>query len=322
MGAVELGYSILNSFITPNWIKLLLVSSVIYMAYVSVCALRTLWGKFFVREKHLINIYGHGSFAVITGGAEGIGRSFAFSLAKRGFNLIILDKQSDLLTETSHAIMMRYPNVEVRKIVTDFTNCQKDGYFDELYNQFSGLDISILVNNVGLFFYGNLVDIEEKNIMDLVNVNVMPAVMLTRKLLPKLNARGRRSAVITISSNESFDVYPGMTTIYGASKAFLNHFMLSLQEEMKEKIDFLTVTPALVSTRLTYFPPLDMHTISPDQCSESSLKNLGNTKMTYGHWKHELFAPLVNKWSFGRDLAQKELLRKFRQGKERMKKAT
>ena len=39
----------------------------------------------------IVNRYGKGSFALITGGANGIGKAFAIDLAKKGFNLIILD---------------------------------------------------------------------------------------------------------------------------------------------------------------------------------------------------------------------------------------
>lgn len=42
-------------------------------------------------EVDIVNRYGKGSFALITGGANGIGKAFALDLAKKGFNLIILD---------------------------------------------------------------------------------------------------------------------------------------------------------------------------------------------------------------------------------------
>lgn len=35
--------------------------------------------------------YGKGSYALITGGASGIGKEFALDLAKKGFNLILVD---------------------------------------------------------------------------------------------------------------------------------------------------------------------------------------------------------------------------------------
>lgn len=39
----------------------------------------------------------YGSYAIITGGANGIGRAFAFDLAKKGINLIILDVDEEAL---------------------------------------------------------------------------------------------------------------------------------------------------------------------------------------------------------------------------------
>lgn len=41
--------------------------------------------------------YGKGSYAVITGGAQGIGKAFALDLAAKGFNLILFDLNEEEL---------------------------------------------------------------------------------------------------------------------------------------------------------------------------------------------------------------------------------
>lgn len=102
------------------------------ITWLFISTISLLWNKFLVREKNLIGRYGHGSWAVITGAAEGTGKAFSYELGRRGFNLVLIDKQGEQLNEVSQTIQMKYPEVEVKKIVTDFRNCQKEGYFDTL----------------------------------------------------------------------------------------------------------------------------------------------------------------------------------------------
>jgi len=62
------------------------------VSFLFINSLRLIWNKFFTREKNLIGRYGNGTWAVITGAAEGTGKAFSTELAKRGFNLVLIDK--------------------------------------------------------------------------------------------------------------------------------------------------------------------------------------------------------------------------------------
>lgn len=41
-------------------------------------------------RRNLSNRYGHGSWAVVTGASDGIGKEFCFELAKLGFNIALV----------------------------------------------------------------------------------------------------------------------------------------------------------------------------------------------------------------------------------------
>jgi hypothetical protein len=69
------------------------------------------------------------SFAVISGAASGIGRAFAFDLASKGFNLILLDIDQKQLISTKEQITMQYCNTTVIIYVMDFS---KQDSFREL----------------------------------------------------------------------------------------------------------------------------------------------------------------------------------------------
>jgi short-subunit dehydrogenase len=270
------------------------------MSYYSIIALVSIYRKFLTREKSLISRYGHGTWAVITGAAEGTGKAFSTELAKRGFNLVLIDKKGEQLIEVSQLIQMKYPSVEVKKIITDFRNCQKEGFFEIIDSELSRLDISMLVNNVGIITGGKFIDHADKEVIDMFNVNLLTPMMLTRKFLPRMIQRGHKSAIITLSDNEGLESYPNFTTAFGTTKSALIYFMKSLKHEHCDKIDFLTLTPLKFSTGKSFYAPFGMDSVAPDQCVRSALKSLGNVGQSFGHWRHELWAPLFNLFKRGR----------------------
>ena len=52
---------------------------------------------FLMKELDLLNRYGRGSWAFITGSTDGIGLGFAHNLARRGFNVIICARNPEKL---------------------------------------------------------------------------------------------------------------------------------------------------------------------------------------------------------------------------------
>lgn len=195
---------------------------------------------------------------------------------------------------------MKYPNIEVKKIVCDFTHCQKEGYFEVIDAELKKYDVSVLVNNLGLIYGGKFMDNTDQQILDMTNVNLITPIMLTRKLLPRLIERGRKSAIISISDNEGIETYPNFTTAFGTTKSALIYFMNSIQHEHSNKIDFLTLTPLKFTIGKSFYAPFGMDVIKPDQCVRSALKSLGSVSQSYGHWRHEVWAPLFNKFKRGR----------------------
>lgn len=61
--------------------------------------------------------YGH--WALISGGAQGIGAGYAQRLAALGMPLILLDINGDILEQTAVKLRADYPAVEVRTIAVD-----------------------------------------------------------------------------------------------------------------------------------------------------------------------------------------------------------
>ena len=109
------------------------------------------------------------------------------------------------------------------------------------------LDVSILVNNVGVLPLGQLGDssIEQLNLA--INVNVNAQTYMSMFLLPMLLKREKRSAVINISSKAAFFTR-GYMPMYCATKGYNLALSRCMQDAYGGKIDVLAVTPSGVTT--------------------------------------------------------------------------
>jgi 17beta-estradiol 17-dehydrogenase / very-long-chain 3-oxoacyl-CoA reductase len=111
--------------------------------------------KFFANDRsklELYNKYGEGSWAIITGSTDGIGLGFAKYLASKGFNLVCISRKKEKLEAKEKEIReyAKGENIKIKNIVKDFTDGYKEEFYKDIEAEIKGLDISILVNNVGI----------------------------------------------------------------------------------------------------------------------------------------------------------------------------
>ena len=99
--------------------------------------------------------YGRGSWAVVTGATDGIGKAIAMDLASRGFNIVLISRTLSKLNsvaEEIQAIQFEGKNTQTRVIANDFSKDFTAKVFEDMYrDKMADLDISILANNVGMF---------------------------------------------------------------------------------------------------------------------------------------------------------------------------
>ena len=107
--------------------------------------------------------------------------------------------------------------------MADFSQSDQDGFFSMISRQLEGLDISILVNNVGISNIGLFHEITEKRLKDEINVNILPMTLLSHCLIPIMIRRESRSAIINLSSVAGEQPLPYIS-VYSATKAY-NDFL-------------------------------------------------------------------------------------------------
>ncbi|XP_062603494.1 very-long-chain 3-oxoacyl-CoA reductase-like [Saccostrea cucullata] len=175
-----------------------------------------------------------GSWAVVTGSTDGIGKGYAKELAQRGMNIVLISRSEAKLQEVASEIE-KESKVQTRIIVADFTKGLE--LYDSIRDQLAGLEIGILVNNVGMNYpfpnYFLEVTDREEVFIKIINVNITSVTMMTSIVMPAMVER-KKGAVINISSAGGVHPIP-LQTVYSASKAYVTFFSRCIQSEYESK---------------------------------------------------------------------------------------
>lgn len=217
----------------------------------------------------------YGPAALVTGASSGIGRSFAYALASRGFDLVLLARRVDRLEDIKAEVEAKH-GVKVRILNTDLADMDAA---EKILDQTSDLDIGLIVSNAGIGIKGDIATHDPKFLTDILIVNSHTPLQLSRGYLPRLRARGK-GGLILVSSVEALVGMPYSAT-YSGSKAFVNNLGEGLWGETAgEDIDVLVVCPGATDTealRLQGVDPSKLQNIqSPDEVAELSLNNITN----------------------------------------------
>lgn len=173
-----------------------------------------------------------GAWAVVTGASDGIGKEFAFQLAKAGFNILLVARNKVLLQEAASDIVKKYPGVSADTHSIDFAQGD-EGAYQSLTEALKERDIGVLVNNVGKSHAmpAYLVDTPEDEMKDIVQINVNATLRVTHAVLPGMVQR-KRGLILNIGSFAGAIPSPMLAT-YSGTKAFLATFTSALAEEVR-----------------------------------------------------------------------------------------
>ncbi|EOM76537.1 SDR family oxidoreductase [Rhodococcus rhodnii] len=179
--------------------------------------------------------------AVVTGPTSGIGAGFARRLASLGYDLVLVARDTQRLTELADDLHARY-TARCDTITADLATAEgRDAVAQRLH---SGVDV--LVNNAGFGTSGEFWTLDPATLRAQVDVNVTAVVELTRAALPAMVASGG-GAVVNVASVAG--LIPGRGSTYPASKAYVVAFTRGLVDDLDGTgVDVLAVCPGLVRT--------------------------------------------------------------------------
>ena len=221
--------------------------------------------------------------ALITGASSGIGEAFARVLPD-GTDLLLHGRDAGRLARLAEGLARPGRRVEIAAL-----DLAEDGAAEQLAAQALEFGIDLLVNNAGLGHYGPFWESPAAIQREMVTVNVLAPVVLTRQLLPQIleraRAAGSRGGVIIVASVVGFGPIPFFST-YAATKAFDLRLAEGLAVELEgQPVDVLALCPGATATRFgdrAQFGPSGGH--SAERVARDGLDALGRRSVhVVGH---------------------------------------
>ena len=154
----------------------------------------------------------HGKVALVTGAASGIGAATATALAAEGADVILFDRQHDLLERTAE----RVGGVAVTGDAADSNDAERA--VEVAVQRFGGVDVVITCAgaDVGGGALGDLTDDDWKSAL---RANLDTAAMTIRAAIPALIER--RGAVVIVASLGGMTAGPGLAGYVAAKSGLL-----------------------------------------------------------------------------------------------------
>lgn len=184
-----------------------------------------------------------GPTALITGASDGIGRAFAWALAAKGFDLVLVARREDVLQGLARDLADKH-GVAVQVIAADLSTPQAVA---DLLTRTEGLPVGLLVAAAGFGSIGPFLDQDAATEANMVDLNCRSVVALTHGIATRM-ALARTGGIVLFGSLVGFQGVPGSAT-YAATKGFVQGFAEGLTVELRPQgISVLSVAPGPVGT--------------------------------------------------------------------------
>lgn len=179
--------------------------------------------------------------ALITGASSGIGRDMARVLSNKGYDLILVARDSKKLTLLKQELKT---NVDIIPMdLESVDNCKK------LYEQVKDKNIGILINNAGFGDIGAFRKTDMDKELSMIDLNVKAVHILTKLFLDDFIKKDH-GYILNVSSSAAFQPGPLMATYY-STKSYVYHLTLAIYEElrrMKSNVKISCLCPGPVDT--------------------------------------------------------------------------
>ncbi|KAK6472755.1 very-long-chain 3-oxoacyl-CoA reductase-B-like [Huso huso] len=229
-----------------------------------------------------------GKWAVVTGATDGIGKAYAEELARRGMCVALISRSQEKLDQVSNEIREKF-QVDTKTITVDFG--QGVGIYQTIEKGLAGLEIGVLVNNVGISYsypeyFLDVPDLDNM-ISNMISINVTSVCQMTRLVLPGMVERSK-GAILNISSASGMYPVP-LLTLYSSTKAFVDFFSRAMHAEYKSRgIIVQSVLPFFVATKLSKIRRPTLDKPSPEAYVKAALSTVGLQVQTNGYLPHAL----------------------------------
>lgn len=208
--------------------------------------------------------------AIITGGANGIGKATAERFLNEGAHVIICDLFQDALDK---AIAELSGFGDITACAVDVTNEDAvNAMVKDIAEKFGRIDI--LVNNAGITSDAQLVKMSADQFDKVINVNLKGVFLCTRAVAPYMISAGYGKIINAASVVGLYGNF-GQTN-YAATKAGLIGMTKTWAKELGRKnICVNAVAPGFILTDMVKKMPEDVLSM---MCAKTPMKRLGTTQ--------------------------------------------
>ncbi|MCR9262087.1 MAG: SDR family oxidoreductase [Pseudomonadaceae bacterium] len=226
---------------------------------------------------------------LLTGATGGIGQALALALADAGHTLILSARSGDKLQQLAD-------NLPAQSIVTTaLADLTLPADLDNLAQTAAQKGIDTLINLSGANQFALLENTEAATLTNMVQLNLLAPMQLTRLLLPHLSKKPH-GMIVNVGSVFGTIGHPAYTA-YCASKFGLRGFTEALRREVKNKpIDVIYFAPRTTSTAMNSAAANQLNTAlgnasdTPEYVAQRILKSIEQkSKSTYLGWPERLF---------------------------------
>jgi len=193
--------------------------------------------------------------AVVTGGAQGIGRAIAQALAQQGAHVVVADLQEEKAEATAREISANTGRRAIAVKVNVADSASTQALVDRTVEEFGRIDI--LVNNAGTTRDNLIMRMSEADWDFILNINLKGAFNCSKAVVRPM-MKQRHGRIINISSVSGLAGQAGQAN-YSSSKAGLIGLTKALAKELGGRnITVNAVAPGFIETELTANLPQEL----------------------------------------------------------------
>lgn len=169
--------------------------------------------------------------AIITGATKGMGKAISIGFAKEKFDLALSSRSEKELIKFKEELTIQYPGIKVLYKICDLSKkAEVEGFGNFIKS--SWINIDVLVNNVGTYLSGSMLEEDESILEKLMDTNFYSAYYLSRNLIEPM-IKARKGHIFNICSIASIHPVKGAEA-YSLTKEMLLSFTKMLREEVKK----------------------------------------------------------------------------------------
>ncbi|OAA66488.1 3-ketoacyl-reductase [Niveomyces insectorum RCEF 264] len=241
-----------------------------------------------------------GTWAVVTGASDGLGKEYASQLAAKGFNLVLVSRTKSKLDALASQLEDKYAGsgLQTKVLAMDYAQ-NDDADYERLAELIDGLDIGILVNSVGQSHSIPVPFLQTagSELQNIVTINCLGTLKTTQVVAPGMVQR-KRGLILTMGSFGGWMPTPYLAT-YSGSKAFLQQWSSSVAAELKPSgIDTYLVLSYLVVSAMSKVRRPSLLIPRPDAFVRTALGKVGVGRQAFAYtytpyWSHAIFQWVV-----------------------------